>query len=927
MKEEMMVKTNYLRRGSLLFMLTSLAVLLWLVYPEKLPVAVGEPVIVTDDSGIELTGRTADEPPPLDWRVYDAETEEQVKRIRNRWGFAALPPGRYVVAVQQSGQDRIRYAEVEVRAGEIACVAVDSGIELTGRTADEPPPSSWNIYDVETGERVTRVFNRWGFAALPPGRYVVAVQSYGLDRIRYAEVEVRAGETMVVAVNSGIELLPVPGVPAPEWSITDENGRRISRLRDWNFSPLPAGTYVVTVLGIRRTVQVEPGRVTELTVADLGLGFLDIELPAAKGVQLASGFIDLEVALVRQDADQAEFHRIREGIAATGMSLWIRAGPAKLRMRSGEMVINQSVEVPRGERVVIHFDAATVASKNGLSLFRIMVRDEQGQERTDDTQIAILDGPDTPRDLERAREIQRSGVIHRGGAAPRLGQRLLALIEDADSDRLWLAPPNILVRARLDTHEEWREAGTPGERQDLIFDLSSHAADPEAPISVDIEIQSPEDGKLVTESRVTVTGRATTTGWGASRTRIAIVIDISGSTADNTGVDIDGDGEPNTIIEAEVMAARWLLDELEKVESSKSGSVFEVAVVAFDHDAYVAGTLTRMSDPGGVASLRSALDQILADGPQGGTNFEAAFDVSMKELSSPEHFGEKVIVFLSDGLPNNVLIALDGAARAGLAGVAIHSFGIGPDFEGELPSQVRFPPHPSEGPDIIATVTAAGAPGGIVRALPNPADIVDVVTELPIFELPEAEIEEVQVVNATTGEPAFRVELTPDGFFEANVPVSLVPSGNHETNTLMATAIAIDGVSEATDQIMIRGEEMTFGLSADVLFDFDEADLRPEAEPVLMELAETLYRFPQAQIQILGHTDSIGSDTYNLRLSQLRAESVKSWLTEHAGIESSRLTTTGLGSSQPVAPNTNPDGSDNPEGRQKNRRVEIIVRE
>ncbi|MDP7239531.1 MAG: OmpA family protein, partial [Candidatus Latescibacteria bacterium] len=76
---------------------------------------------------------------------------------------------------------------------------------------------------------------------------------------------------------------------------------------------------------------------------------------------------------------------------------------------------------------------------------------------------------------------------------------------------------------------------------------------------------------------------------------------------------------------------------------------------------------------------------------------------------------------------------------------------------------------------------------------------------------------------------------------------------------------------------------------------------------------------------IFGHTDSKGSDAYNQKLSEKRALSVKTWLLTNTNISKYLLHTIGLGETQPVAPNEKEDGSDNPEGRAQNRRVEILV--
>jgi outer membrane protein OmpA-like peptidoglycan-associated protein len=118
--------------------------------------------------------------------------------------------------------------------------------------------------------------------------------------------------------------------------------------------------------------------------------------------------------------------------------------------------------------------------------------------------------------------------------------------------------------------------------------------------------------------------------------------------------------------------------------------------------------------------------------------------------------------------------------------------------------------------------------------------------------------------------------------------------------------------------------ETRLELNADVLFEFDKADLLPKGEEVLGKAAEYL-QGKKGTIRIEGHTDAKGDDDYNMRLSLKRADSVRRWFTEKAGIPASQMTSKGLGEKNPVAPNTKPDGSDDPGGRQRNRRVEIVV--
>lgn len=111
-------------------------------------------------------------------------------------------------------------------------------------------------------------------------------------------------------------------------------------------------------------------------------------------------------------------------------------------------------------------------------------------------------------------------------------------------------------------------------------------------------------------------------------------------------------------------------------------------------------------------------------------------------------------------------------------------------------------------------------------------------------------------------------------------------------------------------------------LPADVLFDFDKATLRPDAEPAMTRAAELLRSYPTATVSIGGHTDAKGDDDYNDALSLRRARTVADRLGSAIG---RTLVAEGFGEARPVAPNAAPDGRDDPAGRQKNRRVEIRI--
>jgi outer membrane protein OmpA-like peptidoglycan-associated protein len=111
---------------------------------------------------------------------------------------------------------------------------------------------------------------------------------------------------------------------------------------------------------------------------------------------------------------------------------------------------------------------------------------------------------------------------------------------------------------------------------------------------------------------------------------------------------------------------------------------------------------------------------------------------------------------------------------------------------------------------------------------------------------------------------------------------------------------------------------------ADTLFEFDKSTLTPDAEATLKLVGPKIAELGPHPIKIEGHTDSKGEDAYNQSLSERRAERVKNWLMSNHYIPVSS-TIEGFGEKHPVAANTKPDGTDNPQGRQLNRRVEIVV--
>jgi outer membrane protein OmpA-like peptidoglycan-associated protein len=104
-----------------------------------------------------------------------------------------------------------------------------------------------------------------------------------------------------------------------------------------------------------------------------------------------------------------------------------------------------------------------------------------------------------------------------------------------------------------------------------------------------------------------------------------------------------------------------------------------------------------------------------------------------------------------------------------------------------------------------------------------------------------------------------------------------------------------------------------------VYFDFAKATLRTESYPALMEAIQILKDNPDIQVEIQGHTDNIGSDAFNQKLSERRAYAVMNFLIQYGGISPARLSAKGYGEKMPIASN------ETPEGRQLNRRVDFVI--
>nr|WP_069659583.1 OmpA family protein [Arcticibacter eurypsychrophilus] len=119
-------------------------------------------------------------------------------------------------------------------------------------------------------------------------------------------------------------------------------------------------------------------------------------------------------------------------------------------------------------------------------------------------------------------------------------------------------------------------------------------------------------------------------------------------------------------------------------------------------------------------------------------------------------------------------------------------------------------------------------------------------------------------------------------------------------------------------EVIKTGEGLIVKFNDGILFDFNKSDLKSAGVTNVANLASTMQNNPETNIMVIGHTDNVGSDSYNYTLSEKRAQSVKS-LAVSNGISASRITISGKGKVEPIADNTTEAG------RAQNRRVEIVI--
>ncbi len=203
---------------------------------------------------------------------------------------------------------------------------------------------------------------------------------------------------------------------------------------------------------------------------------------------------------------------------------------------------------------------------------------------------------------------------------------------------------------------------------------------------------------------------------------------------------------------------------------------------------------------------------------------------------------------------------------------------------------------------------------GVVTLLDKPEDYDK---DLKISVIDKAGKQTVSVLTADPQDGIFSYKTKDPGEYQL-----LFEGEGYQSTTKEITVpfnyslaqITVDAALKPVEKIILRT----------IFFDFDDYSIKESEKPKLANLAEIMGENPDLRLEIIGHTDSKGSDAYNKRLSNNRANSTVRYLTGK-GIDKTRFRITGAGESLPVAINTTQDGSDCPQGRELNRRVELQI--
>jgi outer membrane protein OmpA-like peptidoglycan-associated protein len=243
------------------------------------------------------------------------------------------------------------------------------------------------------------------------------------------------------------------------------------------------------------------------------------------------------------------------------------------------------------------------------------------------------------------------------------------------------------------------------------------------------------------------------------------------------------------------------------------------------------------------------------------------------------------------------------------------------------------PKNPSQfnlDPNLVEKTLQTPQPTLSTPSVPEPTRVIaatDMSQGLPFAESDQAQVtaEIAKVEPGAPGSPSLSSKTAQDlisataGLPQPGVPSGAQVTGNGSSGTLpgftqlVPQFKASTAVSNLPEPILLR-------LPSDVLFDFDSAQLKPEASSLLTQAAGLVTKYPQASVQIDGYSDSIGKPDYNLTLSQQRAEAVEAWLKDHSAQTGYTFNARGHGSADYIV---SPQGTI--DQQQPNRRVEILI--
>lgn len=268
------------------------------------------------------------------------------------------------------------------------------------------------------------------------------------------------------------------------------------------------------------------------------------------------------------------------------------------------------------------------------------------------------------------------------------------------------------------------------------------------------------------------------------------------------------------------------------------------------------------------------------------------------EQPAPRAFRVDRVETEAQVIPDEPATPEDPAAKPALRPSPVNVAPI--DFGGEKAVARPAAPKPGQLGIEKEPVPKVGLESGasalnLAKATAMPNDDLNAMRRAMAGEMPTAPAQPALEIARTAGNPGAEGENS-------------VPQGYSDLDQLLGQT---GGLSE---------EQAPIYMPSAALFDYDQSVVRPEAITELGKLGELMRKHPEVRFNIEGHTDSFGGFEYNARLSLARAEAVKTWLVQQAGVDPSRLGTRGLGSTKPIAAT---EGT--VEEQQPNRRVEVVI--